>query len=70
MGYVTLRSRDLQREIQLQVPIGQRSMIYTVDHYADPLDATYANDWEDLFQPSASLWLHGYGHYVSRPAWL
>lgn len=30
-----------------------------------PLDATYANNWEDLFSPDVKLWVHGHIHYAS-----
>lgn len=31
-------------------------------HRRGPLDAAYANSWEDLLRPPVSLWLHGHIH--------
>jgi len=28
----------------------------------NPLDAAYANDWDDLLQPPVDLWVHGHTH--------
>lgn len=32
---------------------------------SEPLDASYANAWDHLFGPAATLWLHGHTHHAA-----